>query len=372
MQLFVRNLNYNTSEEQLRQLFARIGSVISVSIPVSFGRGRGYGFVTMSDEESANKCIQQLDRTRIDGRNIHVEISKNQNHEQRIAGIFGLSNNNQQMGSLFVNTNMNEFEELLLKIQEQAEYEKTVKTVPVEYNVGGLINLGSYIHLYMINEMDDLTDVQQFIGVNKRTFQLKDHPRFYEVIKNASSELENPDPTGQGVKLERVNGLLRKTVALRNEFLSFSLNKVMRQGIHSVSGKYDKSNLEEQVNGQIGICKADYKIVYPCWPSDGPHYKNMLQYFGFNGDIQFKWNLHGCNAQFNDGQLLTMELNMEVGTLHFFVDGVQQPVFVKGIKEPVKFWFYLQKQDSSFTVTSVKRLSFPTALTLPNSKAFEW
>jgi hypothetical protein len=33
-----------------------------------------------------------------------------------------------------------------------------------------------------------------------------------------------------------------------------------------------------------------------------------------------------------------MELNMDAGTLHFFKDGVQQPVFVHGINEPVKFW----------------------------------
>jgi RNA recognition motif-containing protein len=35
-----------------------VGSVISVSIPISFGRNRGYGFVMMSNEESANKCIK--------------------------------------------------------------------------------------------------------------------------------------------------------------------------------------------------------------------------------------------------------------------------------------------------------------------------
>jgi hypothetical protein len=61
-----------------------------------------------------------------------------------------------------------------------------VKAVPAEYNViDGFIGLGEYIHLEAINEMDDLPDIQQFIGVNKRTFQLKDHPRFHEVIQNA-------------------------------------------------------------------------------------------------------------------------------------------------------------------------------------------
>ncbi|KAA6394302.1 MAG: hypothetical protein EZS28_010173 [Streblomastix strix] len=85
MKLYVGNLNYKTSEEQLRQLFASIGSVISVLIPIQSGRGRGYGFVTMEDEESANKCILKLDGIEVDGRNIHVEISKNQNRGKKIA-----------------------------------------------------------------------------------------------------------------------------------------------------------------------------------------------------------------------------------------------------------------------------------------------
>ncbi|KAA6336145.1 MAG: hypothetical protein EZS28_052899, partial [Streblomastix strix] len=58
--------------------------------------------------------------------------------------------------------------------------------------------------------------------------------------------------------------------------------------------------------------------------------------------------------------------------LHFFVDGVQQPVFVKGINEPVKFFFSNYLKDASFTVTSVKQINAATAKTLPNSKAVQW
>ncbi|KAA6377889.1 MAG: hypothetical protein EZS28_026584 [Streblomastix strix] len=74
IELIVRNLNYDTSEDKLRHLFTSIGQVNAVSIPVTFGRGRGYGFVTMEDEESANKCIQQLDGTEVDSRNNKAEI----------------------------------------------------------------------------------------------------------------------------------------------------------------------------------------------------------------------------------------------------------------------------------------------------------
>ncbi|KAA6394364.1 MAG: hypothetical protein EZS28_010110 [Streblomastix strix] len=258
--------------------------------------------------------------------------------------------------------------------QEQYESEKADISVPQEYNViDGFIGLGSYIHLEMMNKMDDLPDVQQFIGVNKRIFQLKDHPRFNDVIENAlidkKSEIENPDPTGQDVKLEHFNGLLRKAVVLIKEDISISLNKVIKNGIHSISVIFDKCGY---LSGYIGICKADYKIPYPCKPWDKPHCQNMLYYWGFDGKICFKGNATGGNAEFYHSQLLTMELNMDAGTLHFFVDGVQQPVFVHGINEPVKFYFELFFNESSFTVTSVKQLIAVTAKAHPKSKAFEW
>ncbi|KAA6387699.1 MAG: hypothetical protein EZS28_016775 [Streblomastix strix] len=158
--------------------------------------------------------------------------------------------------------------------------------VPLEYNViDGLIGLGEYIHLESMNEMDDSADVQQFIGVNKKTFQLKDHSRFQEVIQNAQTKLENPDPTGQGVRLERINGLLRKAVALQNVQLCISLNKIMRKGIHCLSVKFDKSNQLGYVNGLIGICKANHKITYPCDTDDKLNNQNMLGYTGLY-DIQ--------------------------------------------------------------------------------------
>ncbi|KAA6401600.1 MAG: hypothetical protein EZS28_002875 [Streblomastix strix] len=63
-----------------------------------------------------------------------------------------------------------------------------------------------------------------------------------------------------------------------------------------------------------------------------------------------------------------MELNCEAKTLHFFIDGVQQLIFVHGINEPVKFFIYLYGNDTSFTVTSVKELKEATAKDIPGQK----
>ncbi|KAA6367256.1 MAG: hypothetical protein EZS28_037217, partial [Streblomastix strix] len=95
-------------------------------------------------------------------------------------------------------------------------------------------------------------------------------------------------------------------------------------------------------------------------------------YTGFNGYVYFKGNGTSGNKGFMDGQLLSMELNCNAGTLHFFVDSKQQRVFVRGINEPVKFFFELWQKGSSFAITPVKCLDFPTVKTLPKSEAVQW
>ncbi len=60
--LYVGNLSYNTTEEDLRELFAKAGMVQSVALPTDreTGRPRGFGFVEMSTAAEAQKAISQL------------------------------------------------------------------------------------------------------------------------------------------------------------------------------------------------------------------------------------------------------------------------------------------------------------------------
>ncbi|KAA6356977.1 MAG: hypothetical protein EZS28_047497, partial [Streblomastix strix] len=89
------------------------------------------------------------------------------------------------------------------------------------------------------------------------------------------------------------------------------------------------------------------------------------------GDICHKGDLTHGSFEFKDGQLITLELNMDAGTLHFFIDDILQPVYVRGINEPVKFYFWIYFKDSSFEIESVKKLTSPTAKVLPNEKAMQ-
>ena len=84
--IFVGNLDFNTSEEELRQMFEAYGQVDRVSIMTDrdTGRSRGFGFVEMSTPEEAKKAISALNGTQLDGRSLTVNEAKPQ--ESRSGG----------------------------------------------------------------------------------------------------------------------------------------------------------------------------------------------------------------------------------------------------------------------------------------------
>lgn len=72
--LFVGGLSYNTSEETLKSHFGQAGSVESAAIITDkfSGRSKGFGFVEMSSDAEAQKAIETLNGTELDGRSISV------------------------------------------------------------------------------------------------------------------------------------------------------------------------------------------------------------------------------------------------------------------------------------------------------------
>ncbi|MBX9687739.1 MAG: RNA-binding protein [Candidatus Obscuribacterales bacterium] len=76
--LFVRNLSFNTVEPDLNALFSNYGDVVSAKIAFDreTGRGRGFGFVEMSTQKSAEDAIAGLDNKEFHGRVIHVVVSE--------------------------------------------------------------------------------------------------------------------------------------------------------------------------------------------------------------------------------------------------------------------------------------------------------
>ena len=76
--IFVGNLNFNTSEEELRQMFEVHGQVERVSILTDrdTGRSRGFGFVEMVNAEEGDKAIAALNGAQIGGRTLNVNEAR--------------------------------------------------------------------------------------------------------------------------------------------------------------------------------------------------------------------------------------------------------------------------------------------------------
>jgi RNA recognition motif-containing protein len=78
MNIFVAKLNYSTQEAKLREIFEAFGEVSSAKLVIDreTGRSKGFGFVEMPNDDEANKAINSLNETEVDGRTIVVKEAR--------------------------------------------------------------------------------------------------------------------------------------------------------------------------------------------------------------------------------------------------------------------------------------------------------
>jgi RNA recognition motif-containing protein len=75
--VFAGNLAYSTTDEGLKAFFAPVQSeIVSAQIIMRGHRSAGYGFVALSNAEAAEKAVEQLNKTELDGRQVIIEIAK--------------------------------------------------------------------------------------------------------------------------------------------------------------------------------------------------------------------------------------------------------------------------------------------------------
>ena len=78
MNIYVGNISYTTSEDDLRDLFARYGEVTAVRVITDrdTGRSKGFGFVEMTDDDQAKEAISALDSKDFMGRDVKVNEAR--------------------------------------------------------------------------------------------------------------------------------------------------------------------------------------------------------------------------------------------------------------------------------------------------------
>ncbi|KAA6382638.1 MAG: hypothetical protein EZS28_021835 [Streblomastix strix] len=181
--------------------------------------------------------------------------------------------------------------------------------------------------------------------------------------------MKNPDP--DTVILKYVDGIHRKVVLNKTVERAIGINPVITNGIYLFEIIY-KNIYNHQ---GTGIVKASYSIPKQC----NPHYKfslndnmNIICFDAYAGQIWYKGQETSGNSKYKDGQKIGLQLDMEKGTLHFFIDDIQQPVFVRGINEPVRFFGHIYDGGASFTIVSFRKLYDAAIYTLPNEKVIDW
>ncbi len=78
MEIYVGNLPWSTSDQELADAFSAFGKVEKASIisDRNSGRSKGFGFVTMDDSDEANKAIEAMNGSEMGGRNLKVNEAR--------------------------------------------------------------------------------------------------------------------------------------------------------------------------------------------------------------------------------------------------------------------------------------------------------
>ncbi|MFO7653600.1 MAG: RNA-binding protein [Candidatus Krumholzibacteriia bacterium] len=76
--IYVGNLSWNMSDQELKDLFAEHGEVASATVVLDreTGRSRGFGFVEMEDDSAAMRAIEAVNTRQVDGRALNVNEAR--------------------------------------------------------------------------------------------------------------------------------------------------------------------------------------------------------------------------------------------------------------------------------------------------------
>ncbi|KKS13973.1 hypothetical protein A2617_04850 [Candidatus Daviesbacteria bacterium RIFOXYD1_FULL_41_10] len=89
--LFVGGLPYSLTSDELRDIFSKVGAVLSATVITDkfSGQSKGFGFVEMEKDEEGQKAIQDLNETEVQGRKIFVSVARPREERPQDGGFGG-------------------------------------------------------------------------------------------------------------------------------------------------------------------------------------------------------------------------------------------------------------------------------------------
>ena len=88
MKLYLGNLPFSASDEDIREAFAAYGTIEDLFIPLDreTNRPRGFAFITLADDDLARKAIEEMDGFDLQGRNLRVNEAEERRPQQNRGG----------------------------------------------------------------------------------------------------------------------------------------------------------------------------------------------------------------------------------------------------------------------------------------------
>ncbi|KAA6360943.1 MAG: hypothetical protein EZS28_043530 [Streblomastix strix] len=167
-----------------------------------------------------------------------------------------------------------------------------------------------------------------------------------------------------------IDGKQKKIVKEGNDWRAASLTQVLEEGIFELNSEFNNTNENYLA---IGIVKDSY-VIPAQNPGSNPSLENIAIFTGsdWSSPIFCKGNGKEDNPRIKNNQKIKLKYDSNEGTLILFIDGVQQPAYITGIKEKVRFIIVLYTSGSSCTIHSLKKLKAPTSQHIANEIAIQW
>ncbi|KAA6389385.1 MAG: putative CMGC kinase, CK2 family [Streblomastix strix] len=154
-------------------------------------------------------------------------------------------------------------------------------------------------------------------------------------------------------------------------YCSVAYNPIITRGIVRFEGIFENKD----INIYVGI--ADSSIVFEAdkAPFNVKYKDKSVSYEGASGSLyHFNQDKIKGNYKFEDNQKVALEVNMDSSprTLHFFVEGNEQPLSIINIPASIRFWICTLLANTTFTLTQFQNLSSSSAKGVEGSKKLDW